>query len=100
MISRKKNLVKKTKQKKNIQRDLLTMGGCVFPVFCRYWLLSYSYFYWAELIHFHIKFSTFVGKCLKRELHFLIKNLCENESTLIYMPHKSSRKAAAKSKQI
>ena len=41
------------------QRDL-TMG-CVFPIFRRYWLLSYSYFYGAQLIRFHIKFSTFVG---------------------------------------
>ena len=55
----------------NNQCDL-TMG-CVFPVFRRYWLLSYSYFYGALLIRFHIKFSTFVGNCLKWKLHFLIK---------------------------
>ena len=50
------------------QHDL-TMGG-VFPIFHRYWQLSYRYFYGAQLICFHIIFSTFVGNCLKRKLHW------------------------------
>ena len=37
------------------------------------WLLSYGYFYGAQLIRFHIKFSTLVGNCLKGKLHILIK---------------------------
>ena len=58
---------------------------------------------WGRVNSISRKIFDFCRQLPETEVAFFNKKfkiLCENESTLIYMPHKSSRTAAAKSKQI
>ena len=78
----------------------LTMGVC-FSRFSQLLSAVVQLLLWGRVNSFSRKIFDFCRQLPEMAFFnnfFLF--FCENESTLIYMPHKSSRSAAAKSKQI